>query len=353
MRQRIDERRERRGTVSLEAMGLDMAQQLEWTRLRTQEESLGRSPETATLRAWELFRARYERVDSVDPRKGWREKGVPRATERVYVEVDLSGVLTYLSRQERRQTGPVTAGWLDRLLEVATKRAPVEVQSLQFSRTKFHSAREAARWAVNHGFRAEKVEETKGGWRIAQADATLFDEDCFGEGEKFRERELDSAAGVKIVYGRRRRTEQLENASFTIPNTTPPGLVFGMTELGGADADHQHQHRYVYDPQTGSGITDSGEIPESHFHLIVAGKVQESGMGPGLQFFPSVSPGGEVGPSWWSGGHSHEIKDGAVTGGSPAVLSTDRSAGQPPYVRQESLDDQVARVTRAVLEGGL
>jgi hypothetical protein len=58
----------------------------------------------------------------------------------------------------------------------------VKIQSLHFKKEKF-SKDEAVAWAKEHGFRADKVDETENEWRLRQFDPGMCQKDSFGTRE--------------------------------------------------------------------------------------------------------------------------------------------------------------------------
>jgi hypothetical protein len=58
----------------------------------------------------------------------------------------------------------------------------VKIQSLHFKKEKF-SKDEAIAWAKEHGFRADKVDETENEWRLRQFDPQMCQKDSFGTRE--------------------------------------------------------------------------------------------------------------------------------------------------------------------------
>jgi len=68
------------------------------------------------------------------------------------------------------------------------------VQSLIFSKDKFDSAANAKKWATDHDFRADKVDETEDSFRLRQRDPGDFRPDSF--------RTIKLADGVSAVIGK-------------------------------------------------------------------------------------------------------------------------------------------------------
>lgn len=68
------------------------------------------------------------------------------------------------------------------------------VQSLIFDREVFASSADALKWAEDHGFRTDKVDETPGSWRFRQRSPEDFKESSF--------RTINLRSGVQAVIGR-------------------------------------------------------------------------------------------------------------------------------------------------------
>jgi HK97 family phage prohead protease len=68
------------------------------------------------------------------------------------------------------------------------------IQSLIFSKAAFKTAEEAKKWASEHGFKVEGVDETEDSFRIRQRDPSEFDESTL--------RTIDITEGVKAVAGK-------------------------------------------------------------------------------------------------------------------------------------------------------
>lgn len=65
------------------------------------------------------------------------------------------------------------------LIELQAKKPSMVVQSLIFSKDKFKSASEAKRWAKDHGFKTDKVDDTEGSYRLRQKDPEGFADKSF------------------------------------------------------------------------------------------------------------------------------------------------------------------------------
>lgn len=77
-----------------------------------------------------------------------------------------------------------------------------EVQSLIFDKKKFPKALNAVKWAKEHDFITDKVDEPEGGttFRLRQIDPNKFNPNAFGKDQKFRIIQLDT--GIKAVIGK-------------------------------------------------------------------------------------------------------------------------------------------------------
>ena len=73
------------------------------------------------------------------------------------------------------------------------------IQSLILSKTRFKSLESARQWISDNKFRQDKIDETEESYRFRQREPDEFDENGFGEGEKFRTIELTN--GVKATIG--------------------------------------------------------------------------------------------------------------------------------------------------------
>lgn len=61
-----------------------------------------------------------------------------------------------------------------------TKDAPMEIQTLIFAKSKFPKKSDATKWAADHKFKADQVDETGESWRLRQFDPAL----CEAGGER-------------------------------------------------------------------------------------------------------------------------------------------------------------------------
>jgi len=68
------------------------------------------------------------------------------------------------------------------------------VQSLIFGKSKFSTATEAKKWAKDHDFRNDKVDETESSFRLRQREPSDFEEKSF--------RTIELKDGVKAVIGK-------------------------------------------------------------------------------------------------------------------------------------------------------
>lgn len=85
-------------------------------------------------------------------------------------------------------------------------RPPTVVQTLIFDKKIFETAESAKKWARDHDFKDDKVDETEDSWRLRQRDPGDFDPDSF--------RTIELAKGVKAVVGHlKKEIEQQETAS--------------------------------------------------------------------------------------------------------------------------------------------
>jgi len=78
--------------------------------------------------------------------------------------------------------------------ERAEERPPTTIQTLIFLKEKFKTAEAAKKWAADHDFKSDKVDETKDSFRLRQKDPEDFDSNSF--------RTIDLEEGVKAVIGR-------------------------------------------------------------------------------------------------------------------------------------------------------
>ncbi|NBT35346.1 MAG: sigma-70 family RNA polymerase sigma factor [Betaproteobacteria bacterium] len=83
------------------------------------------------------------------------------------------------------------------------------VQSLIFD-NRFFEAADAVDWAVDHGFRADKIDETDNAYRLRQASPSLFSESSF--------RTISLRPGVQAVIAKRIRSNPA--AAGDVPGTT-------------------------------------------------------------------------------------------------------------------------------------
>lgn len=74
------------------------------------------------------------------------------------------------------------------------------VQTLIFSKDSFKTKEEAAKWAQEHNFRSDKVDETSDSFRLRQRDPNDFDDTSF--------RTIDLTDGVKAVVGKLKKELQ-------------------------------------------------------------------------------------------------------------------------------------------------
>jgi hypothetical protein len=103
-------------------------------------------------------------------------------------------------------------------------KKPMVVQSLIFSKQEFSTAAEATKWAKDNDFKAEKVDETDGSFRLRQADPKAFVEGSM--------RTIKLDVGVKAVVG---QLEGETKARLKKAATPLQELVF--TKLLGVDEE--------------------------------------------------------------------------------------------------------------------
>ncbi len=85
----------------------------------------------------------------------------------------------------------------------ATEKAdPTTVQTLIFSRDKFHTAEAAKKWATEHDFSAAKVDETEDSYRLRQREPGEFTDGSF--------RTIDLDSGVKAVIGKLKKDQMAQ-----------------------------------------------------------------------------------------------------------------------------------------------
>lgn len=81
----------------------------------------------------------------------------------------------------------------EELREFADKQESTTVQTLIFSKEIFDTAEQAKRWAEEHDFKSDKVDETETSFRLRQIDPDQFQEGSF--------RTIDITDGIKAVIG--------------------------------------------------------------------------------------------------------------------------------------------------------
>ncbi len=107
------------------------------------------------------------------------------------------------------------------------KQSGTIIQTLILDKENFPTEAAAQRWVKDHGFRADKVDETERSFRFRQRDPDDFEPDGFGGGERFRTIRL--AEGVQAVIGfLREKSLHFDNAGPEAPLAwldRPPAFI--------------------------------------------------------------------------------------------------------------------------------
>jgi phage head maturation protease len=111
---------------------------------------------------------------------------------------------------------PCNAGAIFEAKRFKAEVKPTEVQSLIFSKERFTKA-EAVKWAKDHDFKANSVDETEDSWRLRQADPDEFEDGSF--------RTIELTDGIKAVIGKRK-----EGKSINFPRLGKDGKFISIPQ---------------------------------------------------------------------------------------------------------------------------
>lgn len=95
-------------------------------------------------------------------------------------------------------------GYEDTLLSIIIKQT--EIQTLILDKDVFPKRSDATKWARDHDFRADKVDENENSFRLRQRNPGDFQEGSF--------RTIELANGVKAVIGKPKKSDSKTNKGF-------------------------------------------------------------------------------------------------------------------------------------------
>jgi HK97 family phage prohead protease len=134
---------------------------------------------------------------------------VPANQDSIFEIRDCAGIIESAKVDENAQESPISLNdnqesgmkkktSFEQFLDAIAEQSMI-VQSLIFSKEVFKTADSAKKWATDHGFNADKVDDTEDSFRLRQREPSEFDESTF--------RTIDITEGVKAVAGKI-KTEQ-------------------------------------------------------------------------------------------------------------------------------------------------
>ena len=106
--------------------------------------------------------------------------------------------------------------------DFSDKQQHMMVQTLIFDKETFETAADAKKWAKDHDFRSDKVDETENSWRLRQRNPNDFKEDSF--------RTISMGKGIKAVVGKLKEEEDAQQPEAVKDNDTPVDGVLVVVE---------------------------------------------------------------------------------------------------------------------------